>query len=475
LKADIIVSGGTVVAPQWVRKADLLISGGKIKAIVKPGALKSARTSRIIQAGGWLILPGVVDAHVHFQLPVGKLKTADDFESGSRAAAHGGVTTVLDYTAQEPGVPLVRGLRSRMDEARGRMHVDYSFHCIIPSWKKLKDPSGQMRRLVSLGVPTFKMFMIYEGRGLQSDDADLYQALEASGRCGATVCVHAESERVLQMLVARYRGQKTLGAMAHALSRPDFTEWEAVQRALTWGGLTRGHLYFVHLSSGRSAGLIGQALRRGIHVHGETCPQYLLLNDSVFRRPDGHLYATCPQFKKSGDSRTLWDALKNGSVSVLATDHCSFTRAQKDRWRGDFTRIPYGVPGVETLLPSIYTYGVCKGRMDLKEMVRLLCENPARLMGLYPRKGTIREGSDADLVVLNPKQKRVLDFRRLEGRCDWSPYQGWEMRGFPEYTILRGEVLVEGGEFVGRTPRGRFLLRGRWLPPLKSNKEGGKI
>jgi len=463
MESELIIKGGTVVTGKSVKPADILVSKGKIISISAPGKLKKnggRRTIRSLNAQGRIVLPGIIDAHVHFMLRIGKIATSDDFRSGSAAAACGGVTTVIDYTCQSPGIPLIRGLKNRMEEASGKMYVDYSFHCVIPSWKGLKHPARQMKELVRAGVPSFKMFTIYQDRGCRSDDIDLCQALEAAKKCGAVICVHAESEGIIRHFLSRYGGRKELGVRAHALSRPDFTEWQAVQRAIIWSKMTGGRLYFVHLSAGRSAELIRSARNDGANVEAETCPQYLILDDRVFDdKKNGHLFATCPQIKKPGDSRMLWHGLESGAISVIATDNCTFTRSQKNTWKGDIAGLLFGMPGVATLLPLIYTYGVKKKRMDLIKMAELLCSNPARIMGLYPRKGVLKAGSDADMAIIDPSKSVCVDHRKLKHNCDWSPYQGRRLWGFPEYTILRGRVIANDGELTGKACRGKFIRR----------------
>jgi dihydropyrimidinase len=391
---------------------------------------------------------------------VGNIVTADDFESGTRAAIASGVTTVIDYTTQPPGIPLDQAVLKRRAEADGNVYCDYSLHCVIPSWKSLADPARQMRELASGGVPSFKLFMIYEDRGMQSDDGDLFAALSESAACGSLICVHAESERILKYFLSLYKNRPDLGAMAHALARPAFTEWEAVQRGLTWAEVTGGNIYFVHLSAGKSAEKIALARKAGVRALGETCPQYLTLDDSVFARPDGHLFATCPQIKKREDSDCLWAALKKGAVSVIATDSCTFNKTQKDMWHGDITKIPFGMPGVETSLALMYTRGVLEKKISLRRLTELMSLNPAKAMGLYPRKGTIKAGSDADLLIVDPGEERRVDHAQMQTRCDWNPYDGQVLRGFPEKVFLRGKLAARNGAPLDG-PGGQFLPRSR--------------
>jgi dihydropyrimidinase len=253
---------------------------------------------------------------------------------------------------------------------------------------------------------------------------------------------------------------KQYGAYCHALSRPNFIEFEAISRAVTWAEATGGKLYIVHMSTGEGAEIISRAHKQGIKVFAETCPQYLLLDDSVFRRDDGHLYATCPQVKSKEDSDRLWEGLASGDISTVATDTCTFNTAQKSMWEGDFTKIPFGLPGVETLLPLMYTNGVGREKISVQRMVQLLSTNPAKLMGMYPEKGSIAVNTDADIVVFDPDKKLTLSHKNLQTNCDWSPYEGFELKGYPEITICRGKIVAEQGKFSGDVGFGKFIKRG---------------
>jgi len=278
------------------------------------------------------------------------------------------------------------------------------------------------------------------------------------------VTVHAESAGVLDLLIERYHNQpdmKRFGAYCHVLSRPNFIEAEAISRAVGWAEATGGKLYIVHLSTAEGLEIIRKAKARGVQVFAETCPHYLLFDDSVFKKPDGYLYATCPQIKKKADQQALWQGIADGTISVIATDNCTFTSKQKNRWHGDFTKIPYGIPGVETLLPLLYSYGVEKNRISLSRMIELLCVNPAKLFGLYPKKGTIAIGSDADLVIFDSHKKVTISHNNLETNCDWSPYDGFKLTGYPVITISRGLIIAQNGKFIGKMGQGRYLKRSK--------------
>ena len=457
-----IVMGGTVVTPAGRTAADVAILGEKIVAV---GCNLGERYpgSRILDARGHYVLPGAVDVHVHLDLPFGFGATSDDFRTGTRAAARGGVTTVIDFAtpfARKDG----RGHES-LSEAVDNWHarascraiVDYSFHVCITDWKRQR---REVPVMIRQGIPTFKEYMVYPG--LMSDDAAIYGALEYMRDKGATLMVHAESPALLNELVARHHKpglMREFGACLHAMSRPAVVEVEAVERAIRWCSATGGRLYVVHVSSGESVDLIRRAQDNGVNVHAETCPHYLELDDSLFAGPDGHLFGTCPPVRSRADSARLWSGVQAGVLSCVSTDTCTFTRKQKARWRGDWTRIPMGLPGLETLVPIVYTRGVLKRRLTLEQMCGALSEKPAKLMGLWPRKGGIQPGADADLVIMHPTKRFTVDPRRLETNCDWSPYEGWSLAGFARTTLSRGEVVVDGYTVVGRDGRGQWLPR----------------
>ncbi len=454
-----IIKAGTVITESDCFEADLVMDRGRIAAV--GSNFHPRKGTDIVNARGMYVMPGAIDAHVHLQLPFCGTVSSDDFENGTKAAACGGVTTVIDYAIQAKGRPVMEAVANRRAEADGRVCVDYSLHAGITDWS---DASRRdLARLVNAGIPTVKMFMIYKDQGWMADDYMLYSALEETARTGSMIEVHAESVFVLDGLIRRHLGsRRKLGAWGHALTRPDFVEVEAVQRAVTWAGVTGGRLYIVHISAGGSADVIKAGQERGVHVYGETCPQYLLLDDSVFRRRDGHLYATCPQIKTKADSERLWRGLANGEISLIATDTCTFTKGQKAMWGGDFTKIPFGMPGVETMLPLMHSFGPAKGRFSLNRLVQLVSSNPARIHGLYPRKGTLSIGADADVVVFDPRRKVVVTPGRLQTNCDWSPYHGWTLSGYPAMTFSRGRLVARNGKFTGERGWGRFVKRAPW-------------
>jgi dihydropyrimidinase len=426
---DLLIRNGKVVTAEKTITADVAVAKGKIAAIGKK--LPVGRTE-VIDARGMLVLP---------------------------AAACGGVTTVVDYAIQSKGRTLEEAVTSRMADAKEKVAIDYGLHGGITDWNdRTRD---ELRRYARGGIPSFKMFMIYRSQGWMADDAVLFSALEETRRTGALVMLHAESAYVLDLLTERYHTPEMMkkhGAYCHTLARPDYTEYEAVQRAATWAKVTGGRVYIVHMSSAEAALAVARAKAEGVRIWAETCPQYLLLTDSVFKRKDGHLFATCPQVKKKTDSEGLLSGLKSGAVEIVSTDTCTFDTKQKGMWEGDFTKIPYGMPGVETLLPTMYTHLVRAG-VSAQRVVSLLSTNPARLFGMYPKKGTIAVGSDADLVVFDPARRVTIDHQTLATRCDWSPFQGMKLTGYPHLTLSRGRVVARDGTFVGERGWGRFVER----------------
>lgn len=473
MKLETVIAGGEVVTPAGVIETDVGIVGEKIAA-VGVGLAECSPNAKCIDAAGHYVLPGVIDAHVHLDLQVGALRTADDWESGTRAGARGGVTTVIDFaTPEKIEENKYESLSQAVDNwharADGKALIDYTYHVAITNWPQHRD---EVKTLIERGFPTFKEYMIYESRGLQSDDAAIYSTLETMREYGGMLLVHAESSRVLDELVRRHHTKalmKEFGARLHAMTRPPFIEQEAIQRAIKWCETTRGCLYIVHVSSGGGADLVKAAQAQHIRVLAETCPQYLVLDESVFEREHGHLFACAPQVKKFSDSSRLWQGLADGEISVISTDNCTFTRKQKNTWEGDFTRIPCGLPGLETLLPIVYTHGVLRGRFDIVKMSRVLSTNPARIMGLYPRKGAIEPGADADIAIIHPTKTITVDPAEMESRADWSPYDGWQLAGFARTTLSRGEVIVDDYKVVGKPGRGK------WLPRKRAGIDRGEL
>jgi dihydropyrimidinase len=466
MKFDRVVTGGNVVTPGGDFVGDVGIIGEKIAAI---GEALDTAGADVVDAAGHHVIPGVLDVHVHLELPFCGTVSSDDYRSGTRAGARGGVTTLIDFAIPSATGTLADAANAWMAKAAGKSLIDYTFHICITRYNEHKD---QIAGMVQRGFTTFKEFMIYESEGWQSDDRALFGTLEQMKEHGAMLLVHAESSRVLDELIARSHTpelMKAHGAVLHATTRPNYIEAEAIQRVVHWSEATGGQLYIVHMSTAEGTEIVADAQRRGVPVLAETCVQYLVLDDRVFAGEDGHLFACCPQLKKPADSARLWRGLRGGEVSVISTDTCTFTREQKAMWEGDWTKIPMGMPGLETLMPLVYTKGVLGGQLSLDQMCQKLSTNPARIMGLAPRKGAIRVGADADLVVIHPTRTHTVVPDEMETNADWSPFEGWELAGFARTTLSRGEVIVDDYTVVGREGRGQ------WLPRTYAGLQGAAL
>ena len=463
MQYDIVIRGGELVSPRGRVRADLGIIGETIAAV---GLDLDGR--EILDATGKLVFPGALDVHTHFQLPFCGTVSADDFVSGSKAAALGGVTTFIDFAIQAKPGSVMDAVRARRAEADPKVCVDYGLHGGITWWNA--DRIRELPELFAAGVPTFKMFMIYKAQGWQSNDGDLFGAIREVKRLGGMIGVHAENNDLIELLQAEVETADHPGCYAHAVTRPTVTESEAISRAILIAEAAGGALYIVHLSTGAAANIVRKARHRGVNVHAETGPQYLLLDDELFKREDGHHFGTCPPIRKPADQELLWARLADDSLEVLATDTCTFNSTQKAMWNGDYRAIPFGMPGIETLVPLTYSAGVRAGRLSLGKMIEVLCENPARLFGLWPRKGSLNVGADADVVIFDPDCEVTITPEILATNCDYSPFDGTVVRGWPLTTLLRGKVIVRDRVFTGAPGQGRFQHR---TPPFTpTNPEG---
>jgi dihydropyrimidinase len=455
IRMDTVICNAMILDESGAFEGTIGIRNGRIAAVLGRDAEVGA--TEVIDAAGNLVLPGIIDAHVHLELPVSGTVSSDDFETGSVAAAFGGVTTIIDFATQAEGGSLVEAIEQRRAVAEEKVAVDYSLHCAITDWSE--KTRREMAKVVGYGVTSFKLFMIYEDRGWMADDGVLFECFREAARHDAVAGVHAENPHIIAAFTKKALASRRKGTILHALSRPNFSEAEAVQRAIYLASISDAKIYIFHMTTEESCGIVEEWQRQGYPVAAETCPQFLVLSSAVYRRRNGHYFATCPPLRTEKDSDYLWGALESGSVQVVSTDHCTFTKKQKDRWRGDFRKIPFGMPGVETLLPIMFTHGLLAGRISAATLVQTLCANPAKIFGLYPRKGAIRIGSDADLIVIDPEREIRISPKKLHMNSDFSPYAGFKLRGFPSITMLRGKIIQKDGRFVGHKGDGVFLKR----------------
>jgi dihydropyrimidinase len=448
---DLVIAHGTVITAEASLAADLGIADGKIAAI---GQQLTGRET--IDASAKLVLPGAVDEHVHLQMPLGEFASSDDFYSGTVAAACGGTTTIIDFVEPRPGEPLVQALARRRAEADGHAVADYGLHMTLSRADEVT--LAQIPASIEAGAASFKLYMAYEG--LRLDDGGLLRALAALRKDGGRALVHAENHHAIVYLTAQMLAQGHTGPENHPLSRPDWMEAEAIHRLLALARVTDTPPVLAHLSCGVGLEAVRAARARGQTVWVETCPQYLLLDEQEYRRPgfEGAKFVMSPPLRTGADRDALWAGLSAGEVDTVATDHCPFFfKTQKTRGRDDFSRIPGGAPGIETRLSLLYTHGVRSGRLTPERWVEVCCTEPARRFGLAPRKGTLAVGADADVVLFDPERRVTLSVRTLHQHVDYTPYEGWEVRGYPEMVLSRGEVIVRDGQFAGAAGRGSFL------------------
>jgi dihydropyrimidinase len=448
---DLVIANGTVVTAETQAAADVGIAGGRVAAL--GSGLRGAET---IDAKGLLVLPGAVDEHVHLQMPVGDLCSSDDFATGTVAAAHGGTTTILDFVEPAPDQPLVDALLARRAQAEDKVAIDFGLHMTLA--RADEATLAQVAGCIAAGAASFKLYMAYDG--LRLDDGGLLRALNRLGRCGGRALVHAENYHAIAYLVACALAEGRTGPENHPLTRPDVMEAEAIHRLLALAHVAGTPLVLAHLSCALGLQEVRGARARGQTVWVETCPQYLILDESVYRRRgfEAAKFVMAPPPRRPADAAALWAGLAAGEIDTIATDHCPFFfETQKVRGRDDFARIPGGAPGIETRLPLIYTYGVHSGHLSPSRWVEVCCTAPAQRFGLAPRKGTLAIGADADVVLFDPEKAVVLSQQVLHQNVDYTPYEGLEVRGYPVTVISRGEVIVRDGQFVGRPGRGRFL------------------
>ncbi len=453
---SLLITNGTIVNASDIYRGDVYVEHEAVTAI---GTHLSMQADRTLDATGRYVIPGGIDCHTHLDMPFGGTTSADDFESGTIAAAFGGTTSIVDFAIQYKGQTLHHAWEAWMKKADGKAAIDYGFHMIIT---ELSDQvEGEMDALVRQGVTSFKLFMAYPGV-FMLDDASIFRAMLRTGKNGGTICMHAENGGVIDVLVKNALAEGKTAPKYHALTRPARAEGEATHRAIALAEMADVPVYIVHLSAPEALEMVTEARDRGLPAYAETCPQYLFLSYDNYEEPgfEGAKYVMSPPLRPREAQDTLWRGLAFNDLQAISTDHCPFCmKEQKVLGQNDFSKIPNGAPGIETRMSLVYDGGVRQGRISLNRWVDLTSTSPAKIFGLFPRKGTIAPGSDADIVIFNPETKTTLSAKTLHMKVDYNPYEGREVQGVSETVISRGKVIVENGEFVGRAGGGAFLKR----------------
>lgn len=454
-KFDVVIKGGTVVTASDTFKADIAI---KDKKVIDIGLNLAQDGEKIIDASGKYVFPGGIDPHTHMDMPFCGTFSSDDFVTGTKAAACGGTTTIVDFAIQPKGETLDKTAKLWREKADNKACIDYGIHVVITdiNEKIMKEIPSAIKE----GYSSFKMFMTYDG--MRVEDGTLMRALMKINEGGGLACVHAENYYVVDYLTKKLLSEGKTEPKYHAISRPDLCEGEAAGRAIKLAQIMNAPLYIVHNTCEASVSEIAKARAEGYPIMGETCPQYLLLSYDNYEEPDfnGSKYVMSPPLRDKKNWEYLWKAISNGTLQIISTDHCPFFMEQKRMGINSFDKIPNGAPGVELRMALMYTYGVLEGRISLEKFVQITSTNAAKAFGMYPQKGTIAVGSDADIVIFDPEKEVTVTQSILHENVDYTPYEGFKLKGYPVITMSKGDVVSENGNFVGKEGAGKFIKRG---------------
>ena len=457
-----IIRNGRIVTAVDDYNADILIEDERVATISRK---IEAEADRTIDARGRLVIPGGIDPHTHMELPFGGTSASDTFETGTIAAAHGGTTTIIDFAVQSKGQALNQALDVWHQKAEGRTSIDYGFHLICTDLPDSRLP--EIKTLIDQGVTSFKLFMAYPGVFLV-DDATIYKAMGTASEKGGLICMHAENGVVIDAIVKRALAEGKTAPKYHALTRPTKAEAEGVHRAIALAEMAGAPVYIVHLSCDDALQEVTRARDNGIPAYAETCPQYLFLDYSVYEKPgfEGAKYVMTPPIREQWNQDKLWRGLAFNDLQVVSTDHCPFCfKEQKELGKDDFSKIPNGGPGVEHRMSLIYNGGVVGGRISVNRFVEITSTSAAKIFGLFPRKGTIAVGSDADIVIFDPNEEMTISAKTHHMNVDYSCYEGVKVRGVTKTVLSRGKVVIDEGKYVGKPGNGAFLKRGLFNSP----------
>lgn len=452
-----LIKNGRIITAVDDYHGDILIEDGRMAVI---GSKLDVEADRLLDASGKLVIPGGIDPHTHMELPFGGTFASDDFRTGTIAAAHGGTTTIIDFAVQYHGESLIQAVDNWHNKAEGKTAIDYAFHLITTELPDDRVP--EMRQLITEGVASFKLFMAYPGVFLV-DDATIFRAMRTAGQAGGLICMHAENGIVINEIIKHALAQGKTAPKYHALTRPTKAEAEGVHRAIAIAEMAEAPVYIVHLSCDDALQEVRHARDLGLPAYAETCPQYLFLDYSLYEQEgfEGAKYVMTPPLREKWNQDKLWTGLRGNDLQVISTDHCPFCfKEQKELGRNDFTKIPNGGPGVEHRMSLVYNGGVAGGRIGLNRFVELTSTAAAKIFGLFPRKGTIAVGSDADIVIFDPNEETTISARTHHMNVDYSAYEGMRIRGAVKTVLSAGKVIVEDGKYLGKPGDGRFLKRG---------------
>jgi dihydropyrimidinase len=455
-----IIQNGTVVTATDIYQADVLIENGKVATI---GNNLDTNGAEVIDASGCYLFPGGIDPHTHLDMPFGGTITADDFETGTIGAAYGGTTTIIDFCLTNKGEPLKNAIQTWHDKSASKAVIDYGFHLMIGEINE--DVLNELPQIIDEeGITSFKVFMAYKNV-FQADDQTLFRTLLTAKKTGALVMVHAENGDVIDYLVKEALDQGNTDPIYHALTRPPEAEGEATGRAIQLTGMANSQLYVVHVSCANAVEKIAEARQKGLQVWGETCPQYLVLDQSYLEKPnfEGAKYVWSPPLREKWNQEVLWNALKNGQLQTIGSDHCSFNfKGQKDLGREDFSKIPNGGPNIEDRFNLLFSEGVKKRRITINQFVDIVSTRIAKLFGLFPRKGTIAVGSDADIVIYDPNIERTISAKTHHMNVDYNAFEGMTITGEPVSVLSRGEFVIRDKRFVGKVGHGQYIRRNKY-------------
>lgn len=457
-----LIKNGRIITAVDDYSADILIDDGIVTMIGKTLEIDADKT---YDAEGCLVIPGGIDPHTHMELPFGGTSASDTFETGTRAAAFGGTTTIIDFAVQSKGQALAAAVDTWHQKAEGRTSIDYGFHIICTDLPDERLP--EMKQMIREGISSFKLFMAYPGVFLV-DDGTIYNAMTTAAEAGGLICMHAENGIVINAIIKRALAEGKTAPKYHALTRPTKAEAEGVHRAIAIAEMAHSPVYIVHLSCDDALREVTAARDAGIPAYAETCPQYLFLDYSVYEQPgfEGAKYVMTPPIREKFNQDKLWRGLQFNDLQVISTDHCPFCfKEQKELGLNDFTKIPNGGPGVEHRMGLVYNGGVATGRITLNRWVEITSTNAARIFGLFPRKGTIAVGSDADIVLFDPNAHMTISAKTHHMNVDYSCYEGMKIKGVTRTVLSRGRAVIENGQYVGKPGMGQFLKRGLFNSP----------